>query len=580
MDPKPPSSPETMSQSQSQNPSSYPCNSIDTTHPSPNTPTRTPNLTTTTMHDQIHNRAMDNFRALVMQFATASNPTKPLSPALTSLIEERLNHFFPNLHIPNHPPYPAMIKTAIGQLNEEGGSSEEAISELIQKEYNDLPWAHVTLLRHHLGKLCESGGVVVTSDKCFLLRDAITSSIPSPSSDSSFNSSDSLDYNPSISSSHSSSPSPSFSPNHERKRRREQGRGRGRPRKKNVRGGKIQMKQRQEEGRGRGRPPKRNMRGGKIQLMQRRGQGRGRGRPRKNYAREEDIHFNDEQMEVAQIEDQVELIEVIVEENQDGVIVEQSQPKEMKAELIEEQNQAQGQHEGIEKQNKTQWTRACKSESPEQEDILNKEWNERQRLVLTEQQNLSAEQEDDMDEDQNQQKKYAEVSEEQNKPLKQQNGVTCKQDQQQEHKVEVTEHAGQHEQSETSEKKDQQEEKQSNSIQVKNPLGNPDEFRTEALQSFDDGANSIRDNLMVLSNESPGSIMQEGNKVETKGEQHTERPCGEWKMFDICGRQAKQPQQPELPSRESYPEMKPMEGLSWAQEEVELHHPPKPESRP
>lgn len=62
-----------------------------------------------------------------------------------------------------------MIERAIQELNEKGGSSEESISEFIKKEYDDLPWAHYTMLKHHLVQLCESGEVVLTRDKRYLL---------------------------------------------------------------------------------------------------------------------------------------------------------------------------------------------------------------------------------------------------------------------------------------------------------------------------------------------------------------------------------------------------------------------------
>lgn len=44
---------------------------------------------------------------------------------------------------------------AIMDLNEEGGSCEEAISEFIKSKYKNLPFAHTSLLSHHLAKLVE-----------------------------------------------------------------------------------------------------------------------------------------------------------------------------------------------------------------------------------------------------------------------------------------------------------------------------------------------------------------------------------------------------------------------------------------
>lgn len=50
-----------------------------------------------------------------------------------------------------------MIQRAIAELNEQGGSSEEAISKFIEAEYEDLPFAHVALLTCHLQKLVIKG---------------------------------------------------------------------------------------------------------------------------------------------------------------------------------------------------------------------------------------------------------------------------------------------------------------------------------------------------------------------------------------------------------------------------------------
>ncbi|KAI7750847.1 hypothetical protein M8C21_003044, partial [Ambrosia artemisiifolia] len=73
---------------------------------------------------------------------------------------------------PNHPPYAAMIYKAICELNKKGGSSEKLISEYIQKEYADLPWAHSTLLKHHLEKLCDRKEICMTDKQCYLLAAA------------------------------------------------------------------------------------------------------------------------------------------------------------------------------------------------------------------------------------------------------------------------------------------------------------------------------------------------------------------------------------------------------------------------
>lgn len=63
-----------------------------------------------------------------------------------------------------------MIKRAIKELNEEGGSTEEAISEFIRREHEGvLPLAHVTILDIHLRKLCLDGDLVCTKNGRYVL---------------------------------------------------------------------------------------------------------------------------------------------------------------------------------------------------------------------------------------------------------------------------------------------------------------------------------------------------------------------------------------------------------------------------
>lgn len=63
-----------------------------------------------------------------------------------------------------------MIERALQELNEKGGSSEDSISKFLEKEYNDvLPQAHSMFLKHHLGKLCESGDIVARLGKRYML---------------------------------------------------------------------------------------------------------------------------------------------------------------------------------------------------------------------------------------------------------------------------------------------------------------------------------------------------------------------------------------------------------------------------
>lgn len=62
-----------------------------------------------------------------------------------------------------------MIHRAIEELNEKRGSTEESLSRYIKKQYTNLPLAHNSLLKHHLGELCNSGEILVTSKHLYLL---------------------------------------------------------------------------------------------------------------------------------------------------------------------------------------------------------------------------------------------------------------------------------------------------------------------------------------------------------------------------------------------------------------------------
>ncbi|KAL4569440.1 hypothetical protein LXL04_025078 [Taraxacum kok-saghyz] len=196
---------------------------------------------------------MDNFKALVSKLAGR------LLPAHQSLIERRLDDMIPDeLLAPNHPPYADMILTAIWELNTNGGcgSNEEAISNFILKEYHhhELPWAHSTILNHHLRDLHMKHKITMTHDRLYQLSLSTTTKPPpthpilnatssssssppcsnSPSSSSSSSSSSSHWSNPT-----SSSSSLEWGPPNTRKKKRKRNRKKGR-------GGTIR-------GRGRGR---------------------------------------------------------------------------------------------------------------------------------------------------------------------------------------------------------------------------------------------------------------------------------------------------------------------------------------
>lgn len=69
-----------------------------------------------------------------------------------------------------------MIWRAISELNEDGGSSEEAISRFIEAEYKDLPCAHAGLLHHHLQNLVDKEEIIRASTSCYRLPSANTNS--------------------------------------------------------------------------------------------------------------------------------------------------------------------------------------------------------------------------------------------------------------------------------------------------------------------------------------------------------------------------------------------------------------------
>ncbi|KAL0430257.1 UNVERIFIED_CONTAM: hypothetical protein Sradi_0651700 [Sesamum radiatum] len=174
---------------------------------SPKPPASPPPPTTTTAPGNHH--ALDNLKSLLMKCAIASTPAKSLTLPQKTFIEKRIQDFFPTIHTPDHPPYAWMIENAIKQLNEEGGSNEEAISKFILEEYHDLPWSHAALLKHHLKKLSESGNLVEVHGGCYLIGKAsITLNRTSKRTPT-------LTYmnspSPSLSLSYSPSPSPSSS---------------------------------------------------------------------------------------------------------------------------------------------------------------------------------------------------------------------------------------------------------------------------------------------------------------------------------------------------------------------------------
>ncbi|XP_055801209.1 uncharacterized protein LOC129870439 [Solanum dulcamara] len=112
---------------------------------------------------------MEKLRETILKMSN-KEPNVPLSKTQNSILQQHLNRFLSGLHTtPVHPPYTCMIEKALQELDEEGGSNEDSISEFIKKEYDSLPRAHTTLLKHHLKKISEKGEILMIDGGRFLL---------------------------------------------------------------------------------------------------------------------------------------------------------------------------------------------------------------------------------------------------------------------------------------------------------------------------------------------------------------------------------------------------------------------------
>lgn len=67
-----------------------------------------------------------------------------------------------------HPPYAEMIIAAISALKDKDGSSRQAISKYIEKEFINLPPTHATLLTHHLKRLKNQGQLIMVKHSYML----------------------------------------------------------------------------------------------------------------------------------------------------------------------------------------------------------------------------------------------------------------------------------------------------------------------------------------------------------------------------------------------------------------------------
>ncbi|KAK3228476.1 hypothetical protein Dsin_000357 [Dipteronia sinensis] len=111
------------------------------------------------------------------KFEIVMRQLESLKPSLHFHKKEIEKRFAKITHTPNHPPYASMILKAISESDEQGGSSEEAISTFIEAEYDDLPIPHTSLLSHHLQKLVTKGEIVCTSANCYTLSVEISDSV-------------------------------------------------------------------------------------------------------------------------------------------------------------------------------------------------------------------------------------------------------------------------------------------------------------------------------------------------------------------------------------------------------------------
>ncbi|XP_045813445.1 glutamic acid-rich protein-like isoform X1 [Trifolium pratense] len=113
-----------------------------------------------------NNRVMTQLRDSLLSQLTELHPTLPPSVLTrrSSFIQSRLQNLFHSFHTPTHPPYALMINRAIVELNDQNGSTEEAISGFVRREYEDLPWAHSKILSVHLKRLCQVGELACNED--------------------------------------------------------------------------------------------------------------------------------------------------------------------------------------------------------------------------------------------------------------------------------------------------------------------------------------------------------------------------------------------------------------------------------
>ncbi|KAK6790716.1 hypothetical protein RDI58_009797 [Solanum bulbocastanum] len=120
--------------------------------------------------------SMKKLRETIVKMAN-SEPNVRLSEKQKVVLQQRISQFFSRLTTPDHPPYAWMIEKALQELKEKGGSSEDSISKFIMKEHASLPYAHTTMLKHHLQKMTEKGEIRMIGGQ-FLLPGDCESVVP------------------------------------------------------------------------------------------------------------------------------------------------------------------------------------------------------------------------------------------------------------------------------------------------------------------------------------------------------------------------------------------------------------------
>ncbi|PWA51014.1 histone H5, AT hook-like protein [Artemisia annua] len=102
---------------------------------------------------------------------TTDLPQQPPSPSMTSITTfAQPISTVPSPTTTLHPPYNEMIRAAIVGLKDRDGSSRQAISKYIEKEFGhaNLPVTHSVMLTHHLKRLRDEGQIIMVKHSYML----------------------------------------------------------------------------------------------------------------------------------------------------------------------------------------------------------------------------------------------------------------------------------------------------------------------------------------------------------------------------------------------------------------------------